>query len=118
MGGSGSRSGSYSGGSGSPGSGTGGTQGGLPCPEVATAFLTDVANAPGAGNASIGASAELAPDDTVVRVEVNGQTIGWLPLDISQRLIPCIENGISYSCTIISVTTGSPPQIEVSLQRQ
>ena len=92
------------------------------CPETRTAQLVDVA---AAGNGAFaltllpGNPVALAQDGNRHQVTAEGQTLGWLPGDLSSLLRRCAQEGHDYVATLQSVT-GPPlsPQIRVALQRQ
>ncbi len=91
------------------------------CPEMRLAQLVDVA---AAGNGAFaltllpGSLVALAQDGNRHQVIAEGQTLGWLPSDLSSLLRRCEQEGYDYAATLQSVT-GLPvsPQIRVALQR-
>ncbi len=103
-----------------PGRG-GGIVGQDPCPAVVTAVLIDVAqtgNGAVASSLTEGSPLVLAENGNVIEISSNGQTIGWLPNDLSQKIKRCIDDGKQYEASIRSVSGQAPaPRVEVTLKR-
>lgn len=104
------------------GGGIGGPDTGPPtCSLLITARLADVARADGAKVAfdlERDTPLVLVVDGIGFRVVFNGQTLGWLPPDVSSVINRCLEQGYRYSASFRGVT-GPPiaPQTEVTLKR-